>query len=316
MKPEKDSWASAVQWARALSGKYFYKDILLLDPVSENGHVVLGERSSHPDFSGVLDDPGHLLRRELRGHLSALMPWRKGPFRIMGETLKASWTSDRKYQRVMNHLRKAGFTAEGAAVADVGCNNGYYMFRLLEEKPQWVLGMDPVPVMHRQFQFLHSFYPSPVLEFVRSGFRHLDDYSDQFDLILNMGIIYHHTDPVEILRLCKKALKPGGILYLESMGYRAPDGSMNSILFPSGKYAGANGIWFLPTAEAMEAMLQRSGFREIQLHEIHDYTGEHQDTPWSQSPGLGFFMTTDDSGRPVTTEGYPEPVRIHMTAKG
>jgi tRNA (mo5U34)-methyltransferase len=334
---EKESWVKSVQWARSISHKYFYpSDILSQVLKSEDGYVILGELSgsekisdfqeipdsanqlmpgqSLKELNEIINSPDHLIRRELRGMLAALKPWRKGPFRIMGETVQASWRSDRKYERVIRNLKSREFEFKDSSIADVGCNNGYYMFRLLEENPTWVLGMDPVPVMHRQFQFLHSFYPHPALEFVRAGFDHLENYSGQFDLILNMGIIYHHTDPVEILRLCRQALKPGGTLYLESMGFVPESGSKNAVLFPAGKYAGANGIWFLPSAEAMGAMLIRCGFRDVVIHETHDYAEEQQETDYSQSPGLDHFLSQDDSGRVITKEGYPEPVRIHVTA--
>jgi len=68
-----------------------------------------------------------------------LIPWRKGPFELFGITVDAEWRSDFKWARIEPHLEPLS----GKRVADLGCNNGYYMFRASSQRPELVVGFDP-----------------------------------------------------------------------------------------------------------------------------------------------------------------------------
>ncbi|MBU2323874.1 MAG: DUF1698 domain-containing protein, partial [Gammaproteobacteria bacterium] len=65
-------------------------------------------------------------RSALDSALRGLIPWRKGPFNLFGVHIDTEWRSDWKWQRVAPHLDLAG-----KRVLDVGCGNGYYMWRML-----------------------------------------------------------------------------------------------------------------------------------------------------------------------------------------
>lgn len=312
-----DAWRRAIEFARAHRVDH-------VDFASDT--LIFGRAATAPAFF-----------RELHGHLESFIPWRKGPFEIYGQHIEASWDSARKWDRIAAYLDPVA----GKRIADVGSNNGYYMFRLLAGDPELVLGMDPVQLVYHTFLFLHALHPDPRLQFVDQGFAHLEGYENHFDIILNMGIIYHHSDPLSILKLCRRALKKGGQLVLETMAImpqaflqagllydeqqrlsilnqqlrRSDDrGDLESyMLFPSGKYAGANGIWFLPTPGAIVSMLRRSGFQDISIEAIHRYDDEQRQTEWSSMPGLTEFLDPDDPTR--TIEGYPAPVRIHLSVR-
>ena len=57
-----------------------------------------------------------------------LIPWRKGPFKIFDLEIDSEWQSNLKYNLIRPH-----FNLKDKVVADIGCNNGYYMFRMLEK---------------------------------------------------------------------------------------------------------------------------------------------------------------------------------------
>ncbi len=57
-----------------------------------------------------------------------LIPWRKGPFKIFGLEIDSEWQSNLKYNLIRPH-----FNLKDKVVADIGCNNGYYMFRYFRE---------------------------------------------------------------------------------------------------------------------------------------------------------------------------------------
>ena len=49
--------------------------------------------------------------------------------RLFGVDIDTEWRSDWKWDRIEPHL---GVSLEGKVVADIGCANGYFMFRMLE----------------------------------------------------------------------------------------------------------------------------------------------------------------------------------------
>ena len=89
-------------------------------------------RARHCDFSGDVvtigraEELDEAERALVRRTLEAFIPWRKGPFSVFGIDIDAEWRSDRKWARLVPELPDL----RGAAAADIGSNNGYYMFRM------------------------------------------------------------------------------------------------------------------------------------------------------------------------------------------
>ena len=77
-------------------------------------------------------------RAQMRTALMGLSPWRKGPFDLFGVHVDTEWRSDWKWSRVAPHL-----DLEGKRILDVGCGNGYYMWRMLGAGAHSVIGVDP-----------------------------------------------------------------------------------------------------------------------------------------------------------------------------
>jgi len=60
-----------------------------------------------------------------------MMPWRKGPFEVCNTFIDSEWRSNIKYNLLRPH-----FNLKDKRVADIGCNNGYYLFRMQEDNPE------------------------------------------------------------------------------------------------------------------------------------------------------------------------------------
>ena len=73
--------------------------------------------------------------------LNQLIPWKKGPFELFGVYIDSEWRSEMKWHRLLPFIG----SLKDKDVLDIGCNNGYYMFKLLELEPQSVLGLEPYP---------------------------------------------------------------------------------------------------------------------------------------------------------------------------
>ena len=150
----------------------------------------------------------------LKKRIHDLIPWRKGPFRLFGTLIDSEWKSDMKWNRIAPHLGNL----KNKRILDVGCNNGYFMFRLMGAGAGEVLGIDPIGCFQQQFHFLQYFSKIPDIQLKPWGIKELHRFENDFDLIFHLGVIYHHPDPIEQLRRLRRALKPGGKIIVESIG--------------------------------------------------------------------------------------------------
>ncbi|MCB1326070.1 MAG: tRNA 5-methoxyuridine(34)/uridine 5-oxyacetic acid(34) synthase CmoB [Spirochaetales bacterium] len=240
-------------------------------------------------------------------HLQQLRPWRKGPFEIFGHRIDANWKSDIKWDRVAALIQAPA----GATICDVGCNNGYYLFRLAALNVREVVGLDPVPAFQQCYEYLAAFYRPDGHRFVLRGYDWLHEQPERFDVILLLGVLYHHTDPLSILRAAYGALKPGGQLIVESLGLPMEFSPHPLALVPDrGLLAGVRGVWFVPNALCLELWLRRSGFRNVQGGGEYDGMAEQQRTIWADMP-----VGADFVGEDQTIEGYPIPVRLYASAR-
>lgn len=238
-----------------------------------------------------------------------LIPWKKGPFNLCGEVIDAEWRSDLKWKRI----EKSVGPLEGKSVLDIGCNNGYFMYKLLSHSPQLVLGIDPVVPNWAQFSFLQHMARDPRLFFELWGVEHLPLMKKTFDLILSMGIIYHHRNPIEQLIEKRMALKPGGEIIIETI---AIPGKESISLFPEGRYAKMRNVWFVPTSNCLYNWLKKARFRDIELiEESHLTSNEQRLTKWCPPPreSLENFLNPENSN--LTIEGHPAPIRVAFKAK-
>jgi len=234
----------------------------------------------------------------------SLRPWRKGPFKIFDTFIDSEWQSFIKY-----NLLEPYFDIKDKKVADIGCNNGYYMFKMLEHKPKKLVGFDPSPLYKTQFDFINHFIKSDIV-FEMLGVEHLDIYDEKFDVIFCLGVLYHRSDPVGTLKSLKKALEKNGTLYLDTFMI---DGEQDMALTPKKTYSKIPNIYFVPTIPALKNWCLRAGFKDIEVLEIKETNlDEQRKTAWIEGESLGDFLDKNDKN--VTVEGYPAPKRVYIKA--
>lgn len=267
-------------------------------------------KTEHVDCTGDVvslgraDEIDETGREAVRQNLQAFIPWRKGPFSVFGIDIDAEWQSNRKWQRllpVLPDLREKN-------VADIGCNNGYYMFRMAEHRPRFVLGFEPSVQHYYCFKALNGIAGIGQLNIDLLGVEHLSLFPACFDVIFLMGVIYHRPSPIDTLRDIHTALAPGGILILES---QAIPGEGSLALFPEATYAKAPGIYFIPTGRCLVNWLRKAGFTQVELFCSHPMSSEEQrQTEWMTFESYSDFIRPDNPH--LTVEGYPAPHRIFL----
>ncbi|WP_164469527.1 tRNA 5-methoxyuridine(34)/uridine 5-oxyacetic acid(34) synthase CmoB [Aliarcobacter cryaerophilus] len=235
----------------------------------------------------------------------ALIPWRKGPFKIFDLEIDSEWQSNLKYNLIRPH-----FNLKDKVVADIGCNNGYYMFRMLEDKPKRLVGFDPSPLTLHQFEFINHFVKSDII-YEMLGVEHLELYNHKFDFIFMLGVLYHRADPVGTLKSLNKGLNSKGEIIIDTFMI---DGEDEICLTPNQRYSKIPNIYFIPTISALKNWLVRAGFENIEvLATVVTTKDEQRATKWSFDESLEDFLDPNDSSK--TVEGYPAPKRVYVKAR-
>jgi len=263
----------------------------------QDGAVVIGE-------SQQFSSEEH---QKIEAMIEELVPWRKGPFNLLGHEVDCEWRSDLKWNRVVPHLN----WFKGMKVADVGCGNGYYMYRMLELEPEYVLGFDPSEKFYQTFRFLQHFAKDPRLQIEMLGANHLKLLPGWFNCVFCMGVIYHQRNPLGLLADIYESLRYRGVVVLESIVMPGED---DTCLFPKDRYGKARNVYFLPTVPCLENWLHRTGFREIEVVCAgKTSTEEQRRTPYAPFESLSDFLDPADSSK--TIEGYPAPERAVILAR-
>lgn len=231
-----------------------------------------------------------------------MMPWRKGPFDLFGLLIDTEWRSNLKYNFLRPH-----FDLRGKKVADIGCNNGYYMFRFLEDQPSKVVGFDPSALFKCQFDLIDHFAKTGIV-YELLGVEHLPFYEEKFDVIFCLGVLYHRSDPVAMLKTLAQGLEKGGEVYLDTF---IIDGEDPVALCPEGSYSKITNVYFVPTLKALENWCRRAGFTSFDvLGTVVTTSDEQRKTDWIESQSLEDFLDPADSTK--TVEGYPAPKRGYV----
>lgn len=252
-----------------------------------------------------IDNLSQKERDQIKECAFALRSWRKGPFLIDDIFIDTEWKSFIKYD-----LLRPYFDLKNKSVADIGCNNGYYLFRMLEEKPKKLIGFDPTALFWIQFLFLNHFAKSDIV-YELLGVEHLGEYGERFDTIFCLGVLYHRSDPIATLKSLHQGLNKEGELFLDTFMI---DGEEEIALFPKDRYSKISNVYFIPTFNTLKNWCERAGFSSIELLHVKKTDFEEQrKTEWILGESLEDFLDKDDTNQ--TIEGYPAPKRVYIKAK-
>lgn len=252
---------------------------------------------------GAPDRPAEQLQQTLM----QFHPWRKGPFEFFGILLDTEWRSELKWRRLSNIV-----DFQGATVLDVGCGNGYYGWKMLDEGARLVVGCDPYPLYQMQFEVFRRYAAQPERHFLVPLSDHeLPNALHAFDITLSMGVLYHRSSPIEHLQTLWQTLAPGGRLILETL---IIDENEGEVLVPETRYAKMRNVWFIPSLPMLTRWLRRTGFIEIEIEDVTPTTtAEQRSTEWMTFESLADFLDPLDPNK--TIEGYPAPTRAIVSAR-
>jgi 2-polyprenyl-3-methyl-5-hydroxy-6-metoxy-1,4-benzoquinol methylase len=144
---------------------------------------------------------------------------------------------------------------------DIGCNNGYFSLDLADRGAARVVGIDRHPRNIDQARFLAGHYGLANAEF-RLG--DVDDLEPgQWDVVLNLGVLYHVTDPVVLLRQTYELTRRYAVV--DTICHREPVSAFMVLgdKDTENQAEGRDSLEFLPTYRAVIDVLRHVGFAQI-----------------------------------------------------
>ncbi|MBT5700106.1 MAG: tRNA 5-methoxyuridine(34)/uridine 5-oxyacetic acid(34) synthase CmoB [Gammaproteobacteria bacterium] len=238
--------------------------------------------------------------------LSMFLPWRKGPLKVGKTQIDTEWRSDWKWQRISSNIEPL----KGKQVLDIGCGNGYHLFRMLGAGADLALGIDPTILFNYQFNLLQKLSHPNRAYLLPLRSEHLPQFGG-FDTVFSLGVLYHRRSPIDHLKELLSFTKPGGELVLETL---VVEGDQNTLLIPQDRYAKMANVWFIPSTSMLELMLRRAGVIDVKTVDVNVTSLEEQRaTRWMQFQSLADYL--DPTDKTKTVEGYPAPTRAILVAR-
>ena len=238
----------------------------------------------------------------LKSLLQSLHPWRKGPFVIKDLVIDSEWRSDLKWVRLKDAIR----SLHGRTVLDVGCGNGFYLSKMIDEGAELALGIDPTRLFFYQFEAI-----AQLTGLASAAVLPLKDEDlppvPLFDTVFSMGVIYHRRQPLQHLAYLKQVMRPQAELILETLIVTNEDRYPRGLI-PEDRYAKMRNVWCVPTISQTLHWLTEAGFNNPRVIDVTRTTrAEQRRTEWMTFESLDDFLDPRDLDQ--TIEGYPAPVR-------
>ena len=271
-------------------------------PNITNTHLSAGDM-----ISVSTDSISDTTQSALRAALQVLIPWRKGPFELCGVPIDTEWRSDKKWQRLADAISPL----QSRRVLDVGCGNGYHMWRMLGSGASLVVGVDPSPRFSVQFEMVKKLAGLDLpIHLVPCALEDVPRPLSAFDSVFSMGVLYHRKSPIDHLIELRDCLRPGGELILESI---VISGDETDCLVPERRYGKMRNVWFLPSSAMILLWLRKLGFHNPrEVDESVTSTDEQRRTEWMRFESLTDFLMPEDTSK--TIEGHPAPRRAVILA--
>ena len=238
--------------------------------------------------------------------INSLKPWRKGPVKLFGVKIDSEWRSDLKWERI----KKSIPNLKDKVICDLGCGNGYFMYRMLEFSPKLIVGIDPNFHAWLEFNLFQriSGIDNVKFEYLRGDI--LSNLPDMFDVIFCLGVLYHTPDPIGMLKDIHKSMTKHSTLIVDCQGI---PGDEHIALFPKKRYTNMKGVYFLPTLITLQHWLQRANFKDFEVIFNEELSTEEQrTTEWAPVRSLKDSLAEDER---KTIEGYPRAHRFYVKVR-
>jgi len=173
-------------------------------------------------------------------------------------------------------LKVGGGTLEGMRVLDLGCNAGFWSLQAIEAGAEYVCGLDGREMHVEQARLV---FEAKGIDPARYSFEQANifthEFSERFDVVLCLGLMYHIAKPVELFEIFARVAAELVVIdtsvsfapssYFEISRDRNMDDPRNAVDYE---------IVLVPTRGALIDLAAEFGYKTVPLaHNMTDYTG-------------------------------------------
>jgi len=235
-----------------------------------NRGIPIGELPSVSPIWPLPRHPGGLSDDQIREEFAKYDFWHYSyefegglSFPIRYENSRAVINPQRARQRFMHffpHLvALQGGSLRGKRVLDIACNSGFWSIQCALLGAE-VVGFDGRPELIQQAELIKSIVGVPNVEFKVLDFWDMSSQAlGTFDIVLNLGILYHLTNPLEALRLTKSMARKHIVLDTEVYPSREPVLKLVWEESTDFRTATTSGIVTNPSKSSIDLMLRHIG---------------------------------------------------------
>lgn len=94
-----------------------------------------------------------------------------------------------------------------STILDLGCNCGFFTLEMAARGALHVLGLDFRQENIEQAEFLKRAFGVSSSNFSTQNVKDIEEDNELFDVVLNLGLMYHLSTPFEVLRSCYQLTK-------------------------------------------------------------------------------------------------------------
>lgn len=170
--------------------------------------------ASEKEFEFITRGPT-MAKDQIQSEINRLAPWTYHVDVNGATTLGRGTYNDRtiRFHRYRANLiaatvaRMLGRDLSTSTVLDLGCNCGFFTLELAVRGAQRVLGLDFRQENLDQAEFLKRAFSVRNAEFLKQNVKDLVVTGAKFDVVLNLGLMYHLSTPYEVMRACYDVTK-------------------------------------------------------------------------------------------------------------
>jgi SAM-dependent methyltransferase len=161
-------------------------------------------------------------------------------------------------------VQAAGGSLSGKRVLDIACNSGFWSIQCALLGAE-VVGFDARPELIAQAELVKRIAGASTAEFRVLDFENLrpDTFGGPFDIVLNLGLLYHLPDPLDVL--ARTAAMAPGLILLDTAIFPSDDALVRlkwEVPFDI-RMAAREGVAAEPSKRAVELMLRHLGLTEV-----------------------------------------------------
>jgi len=155
-----------------------------------------------------------------------------------------------------------GESFHSSSVLDMACNHGYFSVEAAFHGARKVVGVDLRPENIAKANFLKNYFRTENVEFRVQNVYDLDA-SEEFDVVYNLGLFYHITDPYLLMKhtydMCGKFAVVDSIMHKEPVSAFLQMVNKDVSSHAEGDFV----VELHPTYRAMIDLMHAVGFKDI-----------------------------------------------------